>query len=187
MAQPLQADPPPQNVSFEELTLNIKAPDINSISLHFSRGEIVNNNGKITIEIPAGSQRTFEVVAGNGGESRIYGGIRTVDLAPGQQVNLEIEMGELFQILGTYSVIYNQTNKQLTITAYKEYNPVAFKIVKIYGNGWTVPYTTRTDFNKGNDYTYTIQDLELTTSSEYDYYVKGVNQYGESSYFHISF
>lgn len=45
----------------------------------------------------------FEVVAGNGGTSRIYGGIATVDLSPGQNVNLNIEMGR-FLYLGDYEI-----------------------------------------------------------------------------------
>jgi len=68
------------------------------------------DTGKITLEVPAGSQRTFEIVAGQqavGAPSltRYYGGIATVDLSPGQNVNLDIEMGKLLY-LGEYSVSY---------------------------------------------------------------------------------
>jgi len=108
LSQPLQADQPPAEVSFEELTLTVSASDMSNIVQHYSRLDIINNNGKITLEVPAGSQRAFEIVASRREMTgslipRYYGGIKTVDLSPGQNVNLDIEMGKLLY-LGEYSV-----------------------------------------------------------------------------------
>lgn len=183
IAQPLQADPVPAYVNFEEMMLNVTAPDIDTISLHFSYTEIVNNNGRITLEVPAGSQRTFEIVAGNGGASRIYGGITTVDLSPGQQVYLNIEMGLLVNAYNSDLYIGFNCNYGFVLVYYGDINNLYY--VMLYysvDNGETWVYLTRV--NKENFYfEEECEDWEFDFkgSDKVDYKAVGYNKYGQGN------
>jgi len=185
LSQPLQADPVPAYVNFEEMMVNVTAPDIDTISLHFSYTEIVNNNGRITLEVPAGSQRTFEVVAGNGGESRVYGGITTVDLVPGQQVNLNIEMGQLAYTSPTFNYMSNNVE----IIYYKNNNISAPIFFKVYHNiGVAQPIYELIDtvavsslgYDEDNySITYHYSNSEINSDNRMLYYISALNKYGE--------
>ncbi|MDH7555084.1 MAG: hypothetical protein QHH74_15690 [Spirochaetota bacterium] len=92
LVTPVQADPLPDPLysSITSIIVTVTASDMQTIT-----AEIPLHTGKITLDIPAGSQRTFEVVGYDVGGFRNYGGITTVDLSPGGHVALEIEIGEL--------------------------------------------------------------------------------------------
>ncbi|NMB64635.1 MAG: hypothetical protein GYA16_07170, partial [Spirochaetes bacterium] len=125
LAQPLQADPVPGTVYVYSIIVNVTANDMETITR-----DVPLDTGKITLEVPAGSQRTFEVVGYDDGGNRYYGGITTVDLSPGQQVNLNIEMGELNNKIDYW---YYYTNDKYFDTEYSgDEDPtsgvVAFKI-----------------------------------------------------------
>ena len=185
LAQPLKADPPPQNYNFDALELNVTASDMSTITRRYAIEELYNNYGKITLEVPAGNQRLFTVIAGNSeGEeiyNRIYGGIATVDLSPGQNVDLDIKMGELFYISdGNPYYYFDQEIQEFVIQfpAYDEYYPVAFKIYKEINNQLILERII-TQFNVNYDYSYiyTIRyELDMQNNS---YYLSGINQYGE--------
>jgi len=189
-AQPLQADPP-QNVSFDVLELSITAADMTPIILRYTIEELYNNYGKITVEVPSGSQRVFTIVAGNseGQEiyNRIYGGVRTLDLSPGQQVNLNIEIGQLFDPTNyDGNITYYYLNSELYLSAYTNTNPgvFAFKLYRkqVGSNFSEIYYATINNFNLNiSEYLieYTIS-INLDYQN-YDYYISAVNNYGEGN------
>ncbi|MEJ5361556.1 MAG: hypothetical protein WHV26_05785 [Spirochaetota bacterium] len=181
-SKPLQADQPPQYVYFVSLSINVSAPDMNTISQSFQYSDILNNNGKIKIEVIAGSQRKFEIIAYdyyNDSLMRKYGGITTVDLSPGQQVTLNIEMGELINI---YSDI-TYDNSLITIYSVQlaNNNIIAFKLYRQPTGGDSVYFATLTNFSvegpdQYNNYTFTIP---IMLESGFSYYISAVNPYGE--------
>ncbi len=126
-SQPLQADPVPGNLPspVNMITLSVSASDMVTITT-----DIPLETGKITLEVPAGSQRTFEVVGYDVYGYRYYGGITTVDLSPGQEVNLNIEMGELNNKFNY--CYYNTESKYMEVQNYDIVDPtqgvVAFKV-----------------------------------------------------------
>lgn len=110
LAQPLKADPVPSlGYTVSSIILTISASNMETI-----QEEIPLDTGKITLEVPAGSQRTFELLVytpydlnyDDSTPDRYYGGIATVDLSPGQQVNLNIEIGELPLVSINYDQAY---------------------------------------------------------------------------------
>lgn len=178
LSQPLQADPPPE-LDLSEIFINVTASDMQTITQ-----EIPLDTGRITLEVPAGSQRTFEVVAGSGNVSRIYGGIRTVDLSPGQQVNLEIEMGELFNISShDGSATYDAQHNYILVTVYTQDNPyiIAFKLYRkpINSNFSDVYYVTINNFSFIINHDSLEYTIPITLETNYDYYISAINQYGE--------
>lgn len=186
LSQPLQADPVPGQLGIYYILINVSANDIATITR-----EIPIETGTITLEVPAGNQRTFEVVAYNNGENlnRLYGGISKVDLSPGQNVNLNIQMGELFYIIDGNPYYYQNQSREwvIEIPAYKQYNPVAFKIYKMVNDQWVLEATI-TNFTSAfafGVYTYTIKNLILNTA-QYSYSLTGVNIYGEGDMYGIS-
>jgi hypothetical protein len=189
LAQPLKADPPPQNYNFDALELNVTASDMSTITRRYAIEELYNNYGKITLEVPAGNQRLFTVIAGNSeGEeiyNRIYGGIATVDLSPGQNVNLDIEMGELFIIPEGY-VTY--TNYKISFSTNKDYHPLAFNIYQYVGNQWI--FYTRLDIatftiDEGEDIHSYSTYIDLPSGNNYG--IAGVNKYGEGEIYQIPY
>ncbi len=181
LSQPLQADPPPVSLDLQEIVVNVTASDMATITQ-----EIPLDTGRITLEVPSGSQRTFEIVAEDYDMIRKYGGIRTVDLVAGQKVTLEIEMGKLFNI-SEYdgSAIYNIQGNQISVIAYTHNNPniIAFKLYRkpIGSNSPYVYYVATNNFSFSiNPYLleYTIP-INLESYYEYEYYISAVNQYGE--------
>ncbi|MDH7555081.1 MAG: hypothetical protein QHH74_15675, partial [Spirochaetota bacterium] len=181
---PLQADPVPGTVYVYSIIVNVTANDMETITR-----DVPLDTGRITLEVPAGSQRTFEVVGYDDGGNRYYGGIATVDLSPGQQVNLNIEMGELFYIADGNPYYYQNQSQEWIIDfpAYKQYNPVAFNIYKMVNDQWVLE-TVITNFtsmvDQYNVYTYTIKNLILDTTN-YSYSLSGVNIYGEGNIYDI--
>ena len=183
LSQPLQADQPPANVSFEELTLTVSASDMSTITQTYGYSDIINNNGKITLEIPAGSQRTFEVVAGNGGNSRIYGGIATVDLSPEQNVNLDIQMGEL-TIVTPYWI---SSNNNIEIQCNRYYpQPIFFKVYQyiigaspIYILIDTVAASSLSREVNTEQIKYYYSNSAINSDNFGQFDISAVNQYGE--------
>jgi len=119
LSKAVQADPVPGQLQqqINQITLTVYAPDMQTITEN-----IPLDTGKITLEVPAGSQRTFEVVGYNSDNMREYGGIATVDLQPGQNVNLDIQMGKLLY-LGEYwvsssSIDYENDSIQIIFNGY---------------------------------------------------------------------
>jgi hypothetical protein len=184
LSQPLQADPVPGNLPYSiySITVTITAGDMETISQ-----SIPMDTGKITLEVPAGSQRTFEVVGYDSDNMRYYGGITTVDLSPGQQVNLNIEMGELNNIFYYYYYYYTESkymDTQYSDTIDPTQGVVAFKIyesddytytnekLKFILTQWTSVYSV------GAGWTITIP-VELGGIGTKYYRCSVVNQYGE--------
>ncbi|NMB64636.1 MAG: hypothetical protein GYA16_07175 [Spirochaetes bacterium] len=175
LAQPLQADPP-IDLFFDELEINVTALDMDVISLRFNYDQIVNNNGRINLDVPAGNQRTFEVVAlaGSTFPERYYGGIATVDLSPGEHVALEIEIGKLCvpvftQIDTTSPLIQFDSNDNTFPSLQKvelwESTPTFDKSYLIQSIVW--PFTDRT-----------ITFESSLIKNGYHYIVKTYNKYG---------
>ncbi|MGB4269348.1 MAG: hypothetical protein WBK20_09220 [Spirochaetota bacterium] len=175
-SKPAKADPVPGQLGIESVLVKVSASDMQTIEQ-----DIPLNTGKITLEVPAGSQRTFEVVAKDDDYRRIYGGITTVDLSPGQQVTLNIEMGELIS-LNSFNPVFenNQITFSLSLT---NYNIIAFKLYRLPsdGAGGDIEYlATFTNFSvegphQDNNYTFTIP----ITLEQGTYYISAVNRYGE--------
>ena len=200
LAQPLKADPPPQNYNFDALELNVTASDMSTITRRYAIEELYNNYGKITLEVPAGNQRLFTVIAGNSeGEeiyNRIYGGIATVDLSPGQNVDLDIKMGELNNKF--YYFYYYVETKTMDTQFYEIEDPtadiVAFKIYQSddysYSNETLFAVITQWEKNfDGEGWTITISKelpgLDADPNTKY-YRISNVNQYGEGNRIEIT-
>jgi len=177
LSKAVQADPVPGQLQqqINKITLTVYASDMQAITQ-----TIPLETGKITLEVPAGSQRTFEIVAGQqavGAPSltRYYGGIATVDLSPGQNVNLDIEMGELFTLPPNSYVSYSYG--QINFSTNKDYHPLAFNIYQYVDNQW-IFYTRLDSFNI--TYTSYFQiTITIDTLSPGTYGIAGVNKYGE--------
>ncbi|MEW6525833.1 MAG: hypothetical protein AB1444_04100 [Spirochaetota bacterium] len=180
-SQPLQADPVPGlPYSITQIKLFIKASDMETIE-----ESIPLDTGKITLEVPAGSQRTFEVVGYDESGYRYYGGITTVDLSPGQEVNLNIEMGELFDFTRyDGSASYYQSQNQIIITAYTQINPnvIAFKLYRkpVGSNFAEEYYTTLTNIQFTMDQYSITYTIPATLDLNYNYLILSVTRYGES-------
>lgn len=176
----LQADPPP-NDNFNVLELRITAADMSPIVKRYTYTELYDNNGKITLEVPAGNQRLFTVIAGylEAEEiyDKVYGGITTIDLSPGQNVNLNIEIGELFVFTS-----FSYTDYRFDIYTQKQYFPIAFNIYKQVEGKWVFydSLDVGTYFNEicSGECSYSSK-FDYHLSSGYNYGIKGVNRYGE--------
>jgi len=188
LSKAVQADQPPGDVIFEELTLTVSASDMSTITQTYSYVDIINNHGKITLEIPAGSQRAFEIVASRREMTgslipRYYGGIKTVDLSPGQNVNLDIEMGKL-AIVSPY---WNSYNNNIEIQFMKSYSqPLFFKVYENIGVGAPIYKLIDTvDANKlqyeedSEMILYYYSNPAISSGNFGQFYISAVNQYGE--------
>jgi len=178
-SQPLQADPVPELPhSITQITLFIKAPDMEAIAQ-----DIPLDSGKITLEVPAGSQRTFEIVAYTNYDlnsdgsfhDRYYGGMTTVDLAPGQEVNLNIEMGEL-----PVNFYFNINASEYILQSIQFDNLVYnIRAVKIYDTNKNLLHTIIVSESMiGFVYGQTVITLNKVLPRG-DYYASAVNDYGE--------
>ena len=100
----VEAGPPPVDFSVDYLTITVSAPDFETITR-----DIPLDTGQLTLEVPAGNNRTFTLVAfndhGDGYITRDYGGIVTTDLSPGANVTLPIQMGPLPYPPGTLNML----------------------------------------------------------------------------------
>ena len=187
LSKAVQADPVPGQLQqqINQITLTVYASDMQAITQ-----TIPLETGKITLEVPAGSQRTFEVVGYNSDNMREYGGIATVDLSPGQNVDLDIAMGELTFV----NTIWDSDYQRVNIVYYKTYpQPIFFKV---YENiGASAPIYKLIDTVAAN----TLQLIEVQQSILYYYtnpainsdnfanfYISAVNQYGEGEKFKIN-
>lgn len=207
---PVTANQPPQDVDFETLQIHVTAPDMDTISQEFSSDEIIANNGTITLTVPAGAQRTFELVAVatnpyNNGEDRRYGGIATVDLTPGE-VNLSIEIGRLVLLpdqvgYGYSSVTWDSTKNEIKI----EYNkvisyenngpePLYFKVYHYNSAGSpsdeslidTVAAPPLKDSENEFHIIYYYSNPKINESYFAQFYISAVNMYGEGSMKQVS-
>lgn len=183
-SQPLQADPVPGNVYFDVLELSITASDMSTITSRYTIEELINSYGKITVEVPSGSQRVFTIVAGNseGAEiyNKIYGGITTVDLSPGQEVNLNIEMGELPVIDNPFYDTYNNIN----INTNKDYNILSFNIYRTVNGVLKGPiviknFTENCSGECNYNFNYFLGSQYEDYCDSNSVYISGVNKYGE--------
>ena len=182
LSKAVQADPVPSYLYIYSIAVNVSASDMQTI-----KETIPLDTGKITLEVPAGSQRTFEVVGYDEAERRYYGGIATVDLQPGQNVNLDIKMGELNNKF--YYFYYYTATKTIDTVYSNTEDPtadmIAFKIYKSpddsYNNETLFAVVTQWEriFNSG-EWTITIsKELPgLDTYTTY-YRISNVNEYGE--------
>jgi len=174
LSQPVKADPVPIELyQIDSIAVTISASDMGTI-----KEAIQLETGRITLEVPAGSQRTFEVVATTPDYPRFYGGIATVDLSAGQQVALNIEMGELVNI---YSWVYNNDNQNIEIDILSSSNVNGFKIY-LEKNGQHVLIDTITNFPPPdplypNYYQFPYPDFDA--GNPYPYSISGINEYGE--------
>lgn len=191
IAQPLQADTPPGDLPWpvDLITVTVTAPDMNAITK-----EIPLDTGKITMEIPAGSQRKFEVVAfynNDGTFERQFGGIKTADLSPGQSVYLNIEMGQLTPIQPLWDPYENRVNIQYDTYFTK---PIYFKVYQYIGVGGPYVYNLidivevdSLDFQILSEtlieYHYTNDSINSGTYT--GFYISAVSKYGESEKFYI--
>ncbi len=128
LSQAVKADPVPSELvgQINSIEVTISASDMGTIT-----ETIPTTTGRITLEVPAGSQRTFEVVALGSNDLRFYGGIATVDLSAGQQVALNIEMGKLTIVEPYWN--YNASN--VNIIYYTDYpEPQYFKVYENIGD-----------------------------------------------------
>ena len=183
LSKAVQADQPPAEVSFEELTLTVSTSDMSAITQTYGYSDIINNHGKITLEIPAGSQRTFEIVASRREMTgsffpRYYGGIKTVDLSPGQNVDLDIQMGELpFEVYLTFlnygfGVVYNNPSKFSKIIKIELFESVDDQIFIFKVN------LDKNNFTYDETYKNFYLVLESLVKMDYYYKIKLFNQYG---------
>ena len=173
LSQPVKADPVPIELyQIDSIAVTISASDMGTI-----KEAIQLETGRITLEVPAGSQRTFEVVATTPDYPRFYGGIATVDLSAGQQVALNIEMGELVNI---YSWVYNHNDQNIEIDILSSSNVNGFKIY-LENNGQHVLIDTITNFPPPDPlhYYYRIYYPGFDESNPEAYYISGINEYGE--------
>jgi len=174
LSQPVKADPVPIELyQIDSIAVTISASDMGTI-----KEAIQLETGRITLEVPAGSQRTFEVVATTSDYPRFYGGIATVDLSAGQQVALNIAMGELVNI---YSWVYNNDNQNIEIDILSSSNVNGFKIY-LENNGQRVLIDTITDFPPPdplypNYYQFYYPSFDEDNPNAYS--ISGINEYGE--------
>ncbi|HOM11213.1 MAG TPA: hypothetical protein PLV81_13805, partial [Spirochaetota bacterium] len=182
LSQPLQADPVLGNLPYPVnlITVNVSAHDMVTITR-----EIPLETGQITLEVPAGSQRTFEVVAGElavGAPvfSRYYGGITTLDLSPGQQVNLNIEMGKLV-IVNEWDRSFDQNNSLfIYINCNSPSSIIGFNIyLKI--NEQLILQDTVTEFDNPSSGYYQFYYPSFNEEYVNNYYLSGINKYGEGN------
>jgi len=175
LSQPVKADPVPNELpgTITSIAVTISASDMGTIT-----EAIPLETGRITLEVPAGSQRTFEVVATDPDYQRFYGGIATVDLSAGQQVALNIEMGELVDIDDWY---YNLNDPNIDIFIQSSSNVNGFKIY-LENNGQYVLIDTITTFSNPdplNPNHYRFVDPGFGDGNQDAYYISGINEYGE--------
>jgi len=182
LVTPVQADPVPDPLysSITSIIVTVTATDMETITR-----QIPLDTGKITLDIPAGSQRTFEVVGYDESGNRYYGGIATVDLAPGQQVNLNIEMGQLAYTSPTFNYMSNNVE----IIYYKNNNISAPIFFKVYHNiGVAQPIYELIDtvavsslgYDEDNySITYHYSNSEINSDNRMLYYISALNKYGE--------
>ena len=145
-SQAVKADQPPSELygNIKSIEVTISASDMGTIT------EVIpKETGRITLEVPAGSQRTFEVVAIDPDNRRYYGGIATVDLSAGQQVALNIEMGELNNKFGYfyYYTEYKYMDSEYPNTDDPTLGVIAFRIYE------------------SDDYLYTNEKLKFVVTS----------------------
>lgn len=191
LSQPLQADPVPGPLVgqvINKIYVYITSSDIDTITK-----EIPLETGRITLEVPAGNQRTFTVVAGYQSVGanifeKNYGGIITVDLSPGQQVNLNIEMGKLPIINYPF---YDTAYKRIIINSNNNYDISAFVIYKTV-NGVITKLNTVTNFTTNcsgecqYSFLYDLGDIDTEYCYENAVYISGVNKYGEGDNYGLS-
>lgn len=184
----LQADPPP-NDNFNVLELRITAADMSPIVKRYTYTELYDNNGKITLEVPAGNQRLFTVIAGylEAEEiyDKVYGGITTIDLSPGQNVNLNIEMGRLT----TVYAYWNSNSQNVWIQYDKNYPlPIFFKVYQNIGITSptyilidTVAASSLSKQDYGEQITYFYSNSAINSGNFGQFWISAVNQYGEGN------
>ncbi len=183
-----QADPPSSDILpyVDFLKLSITGPGMSAMQ----DIDIPNSTGKITLEVPAGSSRVFTIVAfdddGLGNITRSYGGISTVDLTPGDSVNLNINMGQLPEPPDYFNPTSGSPSGVLLRWRYSDIpepaDLIGFIVYRSHDN--ILPYIPiaegrKEDFFVISEYQYL--DLEgIHGSSVYDYYkIRATNPYGE--------
>jgi len=179
LSQAVKADPVPIELveQINSIEVTISASDMGTIT-----ETIPTTTGRITLDVPAGSQRTFEVVAKDSDLLRFYGGIATVDLSAGQQVTLNIEMGKLVLVSDLY-VGYN-CNDGFVLGYYNDdINLLDFVMLYISNDlGETWNFLQRVDKNQFvyneecSDWEYDFDESETVS-----YRAVGYNQYGQGS------
>lgn len=89
-----EAGPAPLDFSIDLMTISVSAPDFETITR-----DIPLETGQLTLDVPAGNNRYFTLVAfndhGDGYITRDYGGIVTTNLQGGSSVILTISMENL--------------------------------------------------------------------------------------------
>jgi len=185
LSKAVQADPVPSYLYIYSIAVNVSASDMQTITK-----DIPLETGKITLEVPAGSQRTFEVVAGYGDGTRIYGGIATVDLSPGLNVDLDIKMGEL-TLVTPYWISSNNNIEIQCNTSYLQ--PIFFKVYQNIGSASpiyilidTVAASSLSRQEDSGLIKYYYSNSAINSDNFDQFYISAVNQYGEGEKTYIT-
>lgn len=175
-----QADPAPGTV--DSITISVTGDGVSGMT----NIPIPRETGRITLEVPAGSNRTFTVIGWDPTPARLYGGIKTVDLAGGMSTNLTIKMGLLPDPPDSLTSSGNFPAPVVVIWDYTT-PPSEFSSFVIYRARTSAgPYTPilsgrKEDFDTGSDYRYT-DDAQGFSQYDYIYYkISAKNQYGEGN------
>ncbi|HOR94761.1 MAG TPA: hypothetical protein PLZ38_12380 [Spirochaetota bacterium] len=187
LSQPVKADPVPIELyQIDSIAVTISASDMGTI-----KEAIQLETGRITLEVPAGSQRTFEVVATTPDYPRFYGGIATVDLSAGQQVALNIEMGKL-TIVEPHWDYYTHSN--VNIIYYTDYpEPQYFKVYENVGDPEQIFVLFDTILSSSlpsepgeGQTTYFYTNSTINEGNYVKFYISAVSKYGEGERNQIS-
>jgi len=188
LSQPVKADPVPSELvgQINSIEVTISASDMGTIT-----ETIPTTTGRITLDVPAGSQRTFEVVALDSDYRRFYGGIATVDLSAGQQVTLNIEMGKL-TIVEPHWDYYTHSNVNIIYnTDYPE--PQYFKVYKNVGDPEQIFVLFDTILSSSlpsepgeGQTTYFYTNSTINEGNYVKFYISAVSKYGEGERNQIS-
>jgi len=185
-SQAVKADPVPSVLDdITSISVTITASDMGTIT-----EEIPLGTGRITLEVPAGIQRTFEVVAIDPDNRRFYGGIATVDLSAGQQVALNIKMGELTIVEPYWDYIDSFVRIRYN-TDYPE--PQYFKVYKNVGDLEPILVLLDTILSSslpsesGEGQTiYSYTNSKINEDNYSAFYISAVSMYGEGEPYQIS-
>lgn len=175
----LHADPVPSE-TINYIQLEVSAPDMDTISVR-----IPPETGKISLEIPAGMQRKFEVRAGEEyigeGINISYGGISYADLTAGQDTNINIEIGNLpfgveidfyyYQRITYTDTNYDNSWETLTIVEFMEsiQEKGPYTLIAIY---------PKSAFIHDGGGMYYVSYQQSLLKGSYWYKVKAYNKYG---------
>lgn len=182
---PVTADQLPVGFETLQINVNVTAPDMDTMSWEFGNNEVIANNGKITLTVPAGAQRTFEIVAMQD-SNRFCGGITTVDLTPGE-VSLTIEVGKLVRPYATWDyaenkvkIVYYKSNENngpqpLYFKVYRD-SSGAFSSQELFDTVAAPPLKYSDDDDK---ITYYYGNESITSDTFSGFSISAVNKYGE--------